>query len=457
MRIVHMPIESIRFHHFCTSLPSILFFVLLIAFNVPPTTSIDTSNQRLLPRFSDLFAAQPCRSVAPWQLPMRFLPHVVPAIGFRSNMTAVAAQQQPAMDRITLAEDSLTSGFCRSSEQCKAVGGLPLPTSCALGLGICCVDLAQCGRTSRQRDVRQGSRSFPDVQPRPGFCSLRVERSAPAIRLFKVTLEHIQLASVEPQSSLGCVQDAIWLESPQSPLDRLRFCGTAERQTFLIRLPVGQVPPALNVRVATSGIWTQRRWLIRVQQLEQSHEAVAFLDIALVGSAQIKTVSSASNCDQLIDLSGTTFETFRPMVSLPPPTDHLMPVGASRVYKTCASVPANTCQLILLPAATDHSVVVHDVFAHWNLPSDQLLALAVQNEHNAIASSTASSSSVCSSNQSHFSIRQLSNRTTHAQPINYCGNQLHLPILLRSPFELLVVLHPASPIDILYRPLPLSC
>jgi hypothetical protein len=392
------------------------------------TCAATSQDPRLLPRFSDLFAAQPCRSIAPWQSQVRFWPHVLPAVGFRH---APLVTPMP-LERITLAEDAFASGFCRSESQCKAVGGLALPTSCALGLGICCVDLAQCGRTVRQRDVRQGSRSFPDVQPRPGFCSLRVERAAPAIRLFKVTLEHVQLALPEMSSGLGCMQDAIWIESSQSPLDRLRACGSMERQTFLIRLPTGPTPPAANIRVASSGVWTQRRWLLRVQQFEASS-----------GAAWI-----AAQCDQLVDLtSNDRPETFRPMLSAPLPSDSSL--DRTRVYKTCVTAPPNTCRLLLLPAAVDHASVSDDLFAHWNRPVETLLNLATENERNALTSRCL--------HQSHLSVRQLSNQTTHAQPINYCANQLHSPILLRSPFELLVALQSSSTLDVSYRPLSLAC
>lgn len=386
----------------------VLFLVLVLA-QPSPTHSIADQFWRLLPRFGNFFAAQPCR--APTH-PFRF--------SSQDNPLTIESGQsgRPRIrEKLSFADDSLQLGFCRSPTQCKTVGGLA-HGSCAFGLGVCCVNMAQCDRSTRLQDVYLGNQGYPDSLKRPTLCTLRVERISASVRSVRISFVHFELASPDPTS--GCVLDAFWLENVQSPLDGKRLCGQASGQHLYVRFRNDS--NSFSLKLATSGSAFERKWLLRIEQLEQ----------AKTSEIGHQNELPPLECDQYFD---ATHPHSNAMLK---PFSGLAIVGQTTVsYQVCVHQEINMCRLLLVPHQTHSSIQYsrsndanddQDHLIHSLLTANktlQALTDALINEQQTLENDCTGHSAI------------LIHHPQLSRPLAYCDRQLKNNILLRTrPFSI---------------------
>ncbi|RWS30780.1 uncharacterized protein B4U80_09110 [Leptotrombidium deliense] len=162
------------------------------------------------------------------------------------------------------------SGFCNRLDDCSEKRGR-VDGSCALGLGVCCVNDIRCEGTALGNNTYFTNINYPNVSTNARSCLGKFRIMENVVQI-KLVIEILKIA--EPSSTGKCDDDAFWIEGSNSEFQFSRLCGENVNQHLYIPVSSSSFSTVTLV-VAMSAKNTARFWRMKVIQLERGNPSLA--------------------------------------------------------------------------------------------------------------------------------------------------------------------------------------
>ncbi|KAJ8975888.1 hypothetical protein NQ317_011359, partial [Molorchus minor] len=155
-------------------------------------------------------------------------------------------------------ENNTLEGTCYTRRQCSQANGVGT-SSCASGIGVCCVIQRTCGETSTLNNTYFVSPGFPNAYTDSSLCSFTIQKCNSGI--CQVRIDFLALSLAQPDDNGTCTTDALLITGGASVIPVI--CGDKSGQHIYLDFNGNT---SITITISTSA-GTSGAWNIKVAQI----------------------------------------------------------------------------------------------------------------------------------------------------------------------------------------------
>ena len=156
---------------------------------------------------------------------------------------------------------TLQAGKCFLKDDCVASGGR-LDSGCLRSSQVCCVPTTRCGSVVITKDVEVSNQNYPLTDTSSIICQYTIKRADLLVAQLRVDFDILELG--DPGTPDPCDGDHLVLQSANNPNIFNHVCGNNTGSHFVI----DNWSETLTLKIILGKSSTQRKWLIRIRQLD---------------------------------------------------------------------------------------------------------------------------------------------------------------------------------------------